>query len=250
MMRACAIIPTYDNARTVRSVVEKVRTHGVDVILVDDGSGAEGQRACEQIGADGLATVIRLPQNSGKGAACQAGFIKARELGYSHALQVDADGQHDIDQVTTFLDTARQHPQALVLAYPVYDESAPKARKFGRWLTNFWVAVEVGGRDKIRDAMIGFRVYPLAALARLPALGNRMEFDIEVAVLLVRAGCSTINLPIKVRYLAEEDGGISHFRPLRDNLRFGWMHCRLCTIGCMSWTMRKLWPFGKRPQTT
>ena len=69
-------------------------------------------------------------------------------------------------------------------------------------------------------------------------------------MLLVRSGCDTINLPVKVRYLAREEGGISHFRPLRDNLRFAWMHCRLCTIGCLSWTKRKLWPFGRRPQTT
>jgi hypothetical protein len=136
------------------------------------------------------------------------------------------------------------------LAYPVYDETAPRARKFARWLTDFWVAIEVGSRKKIRDAMIGFRVYPLAALERLPETGNRMEFDIEVAVLLVRSGVDTINLPIKVRYLNKEEGGISHFRPLRDNLRFAWMHSKLCTIGCMRWTKRKLWPFGRRTQTT
>jgi polyprenyl-phospho-N-acetylgalactosaminyl synthase len=249
-MRPCAIVPTYDNGRTVRSVVETIREHDLEVIVVDDGSGTEGREACERIAADGLATVVHMRQNGGKGAACQAGFARARELGFTHALQIDADGQHDIDQIPTFLNAARERPEALILAFPVYDETAPPARKLGRWLTNFWVAVEVGNWRAIRDAMIGFRVYPLAALAKLPAIGNRMEFDIEVAVLLVRSGCDTINLPVKVRYLAREEGGISHFRPLRDNLRFAWMHCRLCTIGCMNWTKRKLWPFGRRHQTT
>lgn len=249
-MRACAIVPTYDNPRTVRGVAENIRARDIEVIVVDDGSGPDGRMVCEQIAADAIATVVHLDQNSGKGAACKTGFAKARELGFTHALQIDADGQHDVDQIPTFLDAARENPEALILAYPVYDETAPRARKFARWLTDFWVAIEVGGRHKIRDAMIGFRVYPLAALKRLPEIGNRMEFDIEIAVLLVRSGLDTVNLPIKVRYLAKEEGGISHFRPLRDNLRFAWMHSKLCTIGCMRWTMRKLWPFGRRTQTT
>ena len=249
-MRACAIVPTYDNPCTVRGVVENIRARDLEVLVIDDGSGPDGRIACEQIAAHGLATVVHLKQNSGKGAACKVGFAKARQLGYTHALQIDADGQHDVDQIPTFLDAARENPEALILAYPVYDQTAPRARKFARWLTDFWVAIEVGSRKKIRDAMIGFRVYPLAALERLPEIGNRMEFDIEVAVRLVRSGVDTINLPIKVRYLNKEEGGISHFRPLRDNLRFAWMHSKLCTIGCMRWTKRKLWPFGRRTQTT
>lgn len=249
-MRTCAIVPTYDNPRTVRAVVENIRSNHLDVIVVDDGSGPDGKSACEQIAADGLATVVHLAENSGKGAACKAGFAKARELGFTHALQVDADGQHDAAQIPTFLAAATKHPEALILAYPVYDATAPRSRRFARRLTNFWVAVEVGARNKVRDAMIGFRVYPLAALERLPEIGDGMEFDIEVAVLLVRNGCDTVNLPIMVRYLDEDEGGISHFRPLRDNLRFAWMHCKLCTIGSMRWTMRKLWPFGRRAQAT
>jgi len=248
-MRTCAIVPTYDNPRTVRAVVENIRSRDLDAIVVDDGSGPEGKTACAQIAKDGLATVVHLAQNGGKGAACKAGFAKARELGFTHALQIDADGQHDADQIPTFVATAEEHPEALILAYPVYDETAPRSRKFARWLTNFWVAAEVGARNKIRDAMIGFRVYPLAALERLPEIGDRMEFDIEVAVLLVRNGCDTVNLPIKVRYLDKEEGGISHFRPFRDNLRFAWMHCKLCTIGSMRWTMRTLWPFGRTKTT-
>ena len=249
-MRPCAIVPTYDNPATVRAVVQSIRARDLDVIVVDDGSGPAGQKACEQIAAAGLATVVHLEQNSGKGAACQAGFTKAREQGYTHTLQIDADGQHDLDQIPTFLNAARLHPEALILEYPLYDETAPRVRKFARWLTNFWVAVEVGGRQKIYDAMIGFRVYPLAALEGLPAINNRMEFDIEIAVLLVRSGCDTVNLPIKVRYLGKKEGGVSHFRPVRDNLRVAWLHCKLCTMGCIRWTRRRLWPFGRRTQTT
>ena len=121
----------------------------------------------------------------------------------------------------------------------------PHARRFARGLTNFWVAVEVGGRGKIRDAMMGFRIYPLAATVPLEHVGDGMDFDIEVAVELVRRGAPAVNLPVAVRYLTAADGGVSHFHPLRDNLKFAWMHSKLCTAGCIRWTRRALWPFGR-----
>ena len=244
-MKPVALVPTYDNPRTVRGVVERVRAHGLEAVVVDDGSGPDGRAACAALAADGLATVVHRPRNGGKGAACRDGFRRARELGFTHAFQIDADGQHDLERIPAFLAAAREHPDALVLAYPEYDGTAPRSRRVARGLTNFWVAVEVGGRDKIRDAMIGFRVYPLAAVSD-ETFGVGMEFDIQVAVELVRRGTPTVNLPVAVRYLSEEEGGISHFRPLQDNLRFAWMHSRLCTIGCVRWTLRKLWPFPAR----
>jgi len=238
--RLCAVVPTYDNPRTVRGVVEMVRSNGLEVVLVDDGSGPEGRRVCEEIGAAGLARVAHLPRDRGKGAAVQAGFAVARELDATHALQVDADGQHDLSRIAAFAAASRDNPEALVLGYPEYDESAPRVRKSARRITDFWVNVEVG-KGRIRDAMIGFRVYPLAALARLPRqLGAGMEFDIEVAVRLVLAGTPTLNLPVAVRYLAAEEGGVSHFRPVVDNLRFCWLHTRLCSAASFRWFGRVL----------
>ncbi len=247
-MNAVAVIPTYDNPRTVRGVVEQVRAHGLDVIVVDDGSGPEGRDACAALARDGLATLVRRDHNGGKGAACKDGFAKARALGFTHAFQIDADGQHDIARIPAFLEASAQRPEALVLGYPEYDASAPRSRRFARGLTSFWVALEVGKRDAVKDAMIGFRVYPLDATAKLPRFGDGMEFDIEVVVQLVRRGTPTVNLPVAVRYLTRDEGGVSHFQPLRDNLRFAWMHSRLCTIGCMQWTLRRLWPFGRRAE--
>lgn len=238
--RLCAVVPTYDNPQTVRSVVESVRSQDLEVIVIDDGSGADGRRACEQVGNAGLATVRHLPQNRGKGAAVQVGFEVAREFGFSHALQVDADGQHDLSRIPAFAEASRGNPAALVLGYPQYDASAPRSRKAARGITDFWVALEVGGRDKIRDAMIGFRVYPLAPVAKLRRLGAGMDFDIEIAVRLVLAGTPTINLPVGVRYLSAEEGGVSHFRPVMDNLRFGWLHSRLCTAASFRWLGRVL----------
>ena len=119
--RIAALIPTYDNPRTVRGVVESVRKHVPDVLVVDDGSGPEGEAACAALAREGLATVLRLPRNSGKGAAMKAGFAQLLAAGFTHAVQVDADGQHDLAQVPVFAEAARNRPEALVAAYPVYD---------------------------------------------------------------------------------------------------------------------------------
>lgn len=236
--RCCGVVPTFDNPRTVRQVVTGMRAHGLEVVLVDDGSGPEGKRVCEQLGAEGLAVVHRLAQNGGKGKATKRGLAVAAELGYSHAFQVDADGQHDLAQMPVFLEASRQQPEALVLGYPHYDASIPNVRRVGRKFMTFWVGIEVGGRDKIKDAMIGFRVYPLAAVQRLRRLGNRMDFDIEIAVRLCLLGIPVLNLPVPVRYLAAAEGGVSHFRPWHDNLLFCWLHSRLCTAAVLRWTRR------------
>lgn len=226
--RPIALVPTFDNPRTVRSVVENLRPCLDDVLVVDDGSGPDGRAACEKLARDGIANVHRLERNGGKGAAVKAGFTLAARRGFTHAFQVDADGQHDLACLPEFLRTAEARPDALILGYPVYDESAPRTRLVARRVTKFWVDVEVG-REVVRDAMIGCRVYPIDAALRADARGNRMEFDVEIVVRMARAGVPVVNLPVHVRYLTEAEGGISHFRPVRDILRLSWMHSRICT---------------------
>ncbi|MFY9344564.1 MAG: glycosyltransferase family 2 protein [Planctomycetota bacterium] len=239
--RGCGLVPTYDNPRTVRAVVERLRSHVADVFVIDDGSGAEGELACAALQRDGLATVQRLPRNRGKGAALKAGFALAHAAGFTHALQVDADGQHDLDQGPAFLRAAAAQPDALVLGFPVYDHTAPALRKVARKLTAFWVDFEVGSKGLIRDALIGFRVYPLASTLRIGAAGNRMEYEVEIAVRMARAGVPIVNLPVAIRYLARAEGGVSHFRPFGDNLRLSWMHARICTAmsmrRCFGWLL-------------
>jgi polyprenyl-phospho-N-acetylgalactosaminyl synthase len=238
-VRCCLLVPTYDNPLTVRAVVEAGREHLADVVVIDDGSGPEGRRACEQIAADGLAHVHHRARNGGKGAAVKTGFEVARARGFTHVLQVDADGQHDLRAIPRFVAHAHRCPDAFVVGYPEYDDSAPPVRRWARKFTRFWVDLEAG-RGVIRDSMIGFRVYPLDAVARTPASGNRMDFDIEVAVRLAWSGIPVINEPVHVRYLEAAEGGVSHFQLFWDNARFSWLHSKLMTIKCTRWTQERL----------
>lgn len=224
--RPCALIPTYDNPQTVRDVVLRVRAHLPEVVVIDDASGAAGRLAVEALGAEGLAHVRRREHNGGKGAAVKTGFEFAHELGYTHALQVDADGQHDLLDIPQFLAQARERPEALILGAPIYDATAPRGRLIARKITLFWTDFEAG-RGVIADPMCGFRVYPLAPALALGRTGDRMDFDIEVAVRLVWAGVPVVNLPTRVRYIGREEGGVSHFRVFGDNVKIGWLHTRL-----------------------
>jgi glycosyltransferase involved in cell wall biosynthesis len=224
--RMCAVIPTFDNPLTIERVVRAVRPHVAEALVVDDGSGQEGRLAAEALAREGLARVVRRDRNGGKGAAVKAGLRLAQELGFSHALQIDADGQHDPADIPTFLARSTENPAAAILGYPIFDESTPRGRRAAHGLTNFWTRVETAGAA-ITDPQCGFRIYPVdRAVASLPR-ADRMDFDIEIAVRLVWAGVSIVNVPTRVRYLPADSGGVSHFRPVRDNLAITWMHSRL-----------------------
>ncbi|RMG94555.1 MAG: glycosyltransferase family 2 protein [Deltaproteobacteria bacterium] len=225
-VRLCAIVPTYDNPRTIRGVVEALRAYVEDVIVVDDGSGPEGRAAVEALGREGLARVEHRARNGGKGAAVKTGLSVADRLGFTHALQVDADGQHDLSDVPRMTAAMRAHPDALVLGAPRYDESAPTARLHGRKTTKFWTDFETFG-EVIEDPMCGFRIYPVQAALAARARGDRMDFDIEIAVRMAWAGVPVVNVPTQVRYVAAEEGGVSHFQLVRDNVRISLLHARL-----------------------
>jgi glycosyltransferase involved in cell wall biosynthesis len=224
--RIAALIPTYDNPATIRAVVDAVKQHLPDVLVVDDGSAEPGKGACEALARDGVCRVVHRAHNGGKGAAVKTGLEALHQLGFTHAFQIDGDGQHAIPDMPRFVAAAELHPEALVLGSPEFDESAPRARLIGRQITRFWTHVETVG-PIIQDPMCGFRVYPIEPALRARARGNAMDFDPEIAVGIAWAGAPVLNLGTRVRYLSEAQGGVSHFRLWRDNVLISWMHTRM-----------------------
>ena len=219
----CAVVPCYNHGAAVGGVVERLRAHGLPVIVVDDGSDAATAAILDSLPGVHL---FRLRTNSGKGAAVVRGLREARRLGFTHALQLDADGQHDLGDVPRFLEKARAQPDAVICGEPLYDESAPKSRLYGRLITRFWVWVETRGRAR-GDAMCGFRLYPVAptlALLERTRVAPGMSFDIEILVRLVWEGLPLDSVRTRVVY---PEGGVSHFRLLRDNVRISATHARL-----------------------
>lgn len=230
--RFCAVIPTYNNPLTIRLVAEKALEHVEAVIIVDDASRQEGHDAVAGLTLLPGMDVVWRKTNGGKGAAVKDGFHRAAELGFTHVLQIDADHQHDLSRIPALISAASANPDALILAYPQFDATVPKSRLHARQITIFWTTLETWGRT-IVDPMCGFRVYPLEkTLLALPR-SNHMDFDPEVAVRLVWLGTKVTNLPVNVRYLTAEEGGISHFDLLWDNVRISWMHTRLFILSLL-----------------
>ncbi|OHX16354.1 glycosyltransferase family 2 protein [Chromobacterium sphagni] len=226
-MLICAVVPVYNHGGAVGCVVAALRAQNLPCVLVDDGSDADCAAVLDALAAaDEQVCLVRLPQNRGKGGAMMAGLRAALGMGYSHALQIDADGQHDSGDIPRFLQLARAQPKALICGCPLYDADAPKSRRYGRYATHVWVWINTLSLQ-IRDAMCGFRVYPLAATVPLfdrAKLGLRMDFDVEVLVRLSWRGMRIVNLPTRVSYPLD---GISHFQLWRDNLRISRMHAKL-----------------------
>ena len=226
-VKICAIVPVYRHEKASRHVVKSLAALNIPVILVDDGNTPEGHEILESIAREFSGVeLITHKSNLGKGAAMRTGMEAAVVAGFTHALQVDADGQHDLSVIPFFINEAKEHPDDLICGYPEYDETVPKAREQGRKITNFWVAIETLSL-KIPDAMCGFRVYPLKTswpvMKRL--CNKRMGFDIEMIVKLSWAGVKMRFFPVKVHYPKD---GISNFRMFHDNVVISMTHTMLC----------------------
>jgi polyprenyl-phospho-N-acetylgalactosaminyl synthase len=236
----CGLIPVYNNRMTLEGVVSGVLRHLDRVIIVDDGSDDGSGALAERMAADrpGCIHVQHHARNRGKGAAVQTGLRLAQSLGCSHALQIDADGQHDLEDIPHFIEAMQAAPDSLILGAPVFGDDIPALRKYGRQLTRLVVAIEAGSL-KMPDAMCGFRLYPVAPVCRLGRLASRMCFDPEVMIRAYWAGIPIATLPTRVRYLTAEEGGVSHFRMVHDNVLNVWMHTRLLVQAPLRWLLRR-----------
>jgi len=229
--RIVAVVPVYNHGETVGDVVDTLRGYGLPVIVVDDGSDMFTARILDTIASvkspfGPQVKLVRLPKNRGKGAAVMTGFRSAYSYGFSHVLQVDADGQHGLEVVPKFLDASARHPDAVIAGYPLFDAMVPRLRFYGNHLSRVWVWINTLSR-RIRGPMCGFRLYPLAKVKDiLPTMARalRMNFDTEIAIRLDWEKVPFVNLPVAVRYPL---GGFSHFRAVRDSLLILVMHVRL-----------------------
>ncbi|WP_205955930.1 glycosyltransferase family 2 protein [Pantoea stewartii] len=223
----CILIPCYNHGAMIATVLTRLAPFGLPCILVDDGSDAATQTVLDRLAAENSTlTLVRLAENAGKGAAVMHGMQVAAQAGFTHAVQVDADGQHAIEDIPALLALAQQHPEALISGQPVYDASIPRSRLYGRWITHVWVWIETLSLQ-LKDSMCGFRVYPIAPtlqLAQHAPLGRRMDFDTEVMVRLYWQGHPSYFVPTRVTYPQD---GLSHFDAFKDNVRISLMHTRL-----------------------
>lgn len=228
--RAAVLIPSYNTgvrlAETVRHALEACP----DVWVVIDGSTDDSARALEALEPRYPSLrCLHLPANRGKGAAVHAGTQALLEAGFTHAVAMDADGQHPADAIPILIAAARDEPSALIMGRPIFGSDVPKARLYGRRLTLFWTDLETLFCG-LGDTLFGMRSYPLAPLRAVleeTAFARGYDFDPEVAVRLCWRGHRPRQVAVPVRYFTAEEGGVSHFNYLRDNLKLTWLHLRL-----------------------
>lgn len=239
MFKPCAVVPVYNHGGPLPQVVVALQALQLPCVLVDDASEESTAAVVSELARQEQVFMLRHAHNQGKGGAVMSGLREARRLGFTHALQVDADGQHDLQQVEFFLQQARQCPQALICGYPEYDASVPRGRLYARYITHVWTWIHTLSLS-IRDSMCGFRVYPLQPVVQLldeVRLSRRMDFDIEILVRLYWRSVAMQWHPVKVVYPAD---GLSNFRPWQDNWLISKMHTRL--FFGMLWRLpRLLW---------
>ncbi|MEE9411667.1 MAG: glycosyltransferase family 2 protein [Methylococcales bacterium] len=225
--KPCIVIPVFNHKKPLPGVINQLKQYKIPCLLIDDGSEQDCADVIQEISQqEAWVLTIIHPHNLGKGAAIKSGLSLAETQGYSHVLQIDADGQHDLVDVSGFLEQAREHPACIIIGQAVFDVSIPKMRYYGRYLTHIWVWLNTLS-FQLKDTMCGFRVYPVVLVNEFlhnNYTGDRMEFDIEILVKLFRQQVCVESIPTKVNY---PEDGLSHFRLWKDNVLISRMHASL-----------------------
>lgn len=232
-MNKAILIPVYKHGKACVGVVESIsgycRENDTKILIVDDGNSEEDKAFLREIQTrfGDIVTVLVLEKNCGKGIAFKTGILKAKEMGITHVLQLDADGQHDVSRVPFFFERAKENESAIISGYPEYDESAPNHRKGAHSFANLWCKI-VTWQNGIVDSLCGFRVYPVKSAASFyekHKTDSRMGFDIEILIRLIWSGVPFEFHGVRVTYPVD---GVSNFRAFRDNVRISWVFTKLC----------------------
>lgn len=224
------LIPSYNTGARVLQTVREARQAWPTVWVVVDGSTDGTLESLQALALEdrGL-RVLALPRNQGKGAAILHGLREADAAGYTHVLTMDADGQHPAGEIQSFIAASRANPGAQILGVPIFDDKAPRERVHARRIVNWFSNLETLWAG-IGDSLFGFRVYPLKPLLEIMEGRRgmrRYDFDSEAAIRLCWRGHDPINRAVPVKYFRPEEGGVSHYRYLRDNVILFFMHVRL-----------------------
>jgi glycosyltransferase involved in cell wall biosynthesis len=223
-LKACVIIPTYNNCKTLQRVIDGVLQYTLHIIVVNDGSTDTTDsilKSYSQI------IQIVIPSNKGKGNALRLGFAKAIQMGYEYAITIDSDGQHYSDDIIVFLNELEieEKPSLLIGNRNMGQNGIPKKSSFGNSFSNFWFWFETG--ISLNDTQSGYRAYPLKAIPK-KFFTRKFEFEIEIIVRTAWKGVNVKNVPIKILYDPNER--VSHFRPFKDFTRISILNTILVLI--------------------
>lgn len=225
-LKCCVIVPTYNNAKTLKKVLDRVLEQTSDIIIINDGS--TDSTATILVDYSNL-TLIQLDKNKGKGNALRLGFKKALDLGFDFAISIDSDGQHFPEDISVFLNILQKSEDKKVLligSRNMQHESVPKKSSFGNKFSNFWLWVTTG--KTLADTQSGFRLYPIKTMETIKLRTNKFEFEIEAMVKSSWKGIELKNVPIRVLY--DESERISHYRPTIDFLRISALNTLLVLV--------------------
>ncbi|MEP6845457.1 MAG: glycosyltransferase family 2 protein [Panacibacter sp.] len=212
--KVCVIIPTYNNAKTLNTVINDVGAYTKNILIVNDGSTDETETILTSFP---FLQIVSYKKNIGKGWALRQGLKQAVELGYHYAISIDSDGQHFAKDLPAFLDKLETEKNAIIIgARNMEQESVPGKSSFGHKFSNFWFKVETG--IKAADTQSGYRLYPLLPLRKMKFLTRKYEFEIEVLVRAAWRGVKIESVPVSV-YYAPKEIRVSHFRPFKDFTR-------------------------------
>jgi 1-acyl-sn-glycerol-3-phosphate acyltransferase len=234
MEKICVIIPTYNNATTIRRVIEDVEKYCSSIIVVNDGSTDDTAEILQSIPLP--IEVISYPKNRGKGYALVTGFKKAKALGYTHAITIDADGQHFADDIPCFIEGLKHNPEGFIVGCRnLTEENMPRQNTFANRFSNFWFRLQTG--INLPDTQSGYRLYTLSSLKGLNLITSRYESELELLVYAAWAGVDITSVNVKVYYPPAEER-VSHFRPIYDFFRISVLNTVLC-LGALLYGARQ-----------
>jgi len=226
--KICVIIPVYNSEKLVEKVIKSVLQHIQNVIVVNDGSTDGTLDAIRHCGLDGNITLVSYEKNRGKGYALQQGFKRASALGFTHAVTMDADGQHLAADIATMVQKSEQQPDAIIVGVRKFDNpNMPKSSVFANKFSNFWFTVQTG--KHLSDTQTGFRVYPLKKISKIHLFTRRYEAELELLVRSAWRNVPIVPQPINVFYPPVNER-VSHFRGGKDFFRISVLNTVLCFL--------------------